>query len=439
MKINTMNIILLLALTFLTTNCKEDKNGGMDGGEIPCDDTLRPVIFVHGFLASGDTYELQLQRFSSNGYCDENLFAFDWNSLNFGGDATAELDAFIDNVLEETGFDKVNLAGHSAGSGTGYNYLSSADRAAKVAHYVHLAGNPADGPAGPEGEVPTLNIWSTEDLVVQGGEIDGATNEMQTDKDHYEVATSVETFEKMYSFFNNGTAPSTSTIIEQENIFVSGRVLTFGENSPIVNAQINVYALDSSTGQRVSATPEATAISTSTGFYGTITLRPDVHYEFEVIPSDGSRTIHYYREPFTRSSELVYLRTIPSSGIGNLLLGSLPSDDDETVFAFYSGSRAVINGRDNFTVDGNTLSIPEFTAPENSTIAMFFYDGNNNQETDLTDIGGTWSLVPTFLAAVDVYTPTIPAGSVTLNLNGRTITIPNLKSESEGVIVAQFY
>ncbi len=443
MKTNTMNFILLLALALLSLNCKDDKDGGTDGGmtgnEMTCDSTLRPIILVHGFLASGDTYELQLQRFASNGYCNQNLYAFDWNTLAFGSDATTELDAFIDDVLNATGFAQVDLAGHSAGSGTCYSYLGTAERATKVAHYVHLAGNPTDGPAGPNGEVPTMNIWSTEDLVVQGGDIPDAVNEMQTDKDHYEVATSVPTFELMHAFFNDGNSPSTTEITPETDIRVSGRVVSFGENIPMEGATINIYEVSPADGSRIVDTPEASATSDVNGDYGPVALRGSINYEFEVIPSDGSRKVHYFREAFVRSSELVYLRTIPTGGLGGVLLGSLPSDDNQTVLAFYSGSKAVINGRDVLSVDGNVLSTPEFTAPENSTIAMFYYDGNDNQTSDLTDIGGSWALVPTFLAAVDMYIPTSSPSSVTIDLNGKTITVPNLKSETDGVIVAQFY
>lgn len=101
----------------------------------------RPVVVVHGFLASGDTYALQYQRFSENCYGENYVRAFDWNSTGFGANQSAALDAFINNVLEETGADKVDLAGHSAGGGVCYTYLSNAAYAAKVAHYAHLGSS----------------------------------------------------------------------------------------------------------------------------------------------------------------------------------------------------------------------------------------------------------------------------------------------------------
>ena len=50
----------------------------------PCSDGRRPVVMAHGFLASGDTWATQAQRFASNGYCPDSVFAFDYNTLDQG-------------------------------------------------------------------------------------------------------------------------------------------------------------------------------------------------------------------------------------------------------------------------------------------------------------------------------------------------------------------
>ena len=51
-----------------------------------CDDSLRPIVFAHGFLASGDTFANHVARFRNNGYCAEQLHVFDWNTLAGAGD-----------------------------------------------------------------------------------------------------------------------------------------------------------------------------------------------------------------------------------------------------------------------------------------------------------------------------------------------------------------
>jgi pimeloyl-ACP methyl ester carboxylesterase len=40
-----------------------------------------PIVFLHGFLASGDTYAKQVIRFREQGYCADHLQVFDWNTL----------------------------------------------------------------------------------------------------------------------------------------------------------------------------------------------------------------------------------------------------------------------------------------------------------------------------------------------------------------------
>ena len=50
-----------------------------------CTKSYRPVIFIHGFLASGDTWSNAVYYFKKAGYCENYLVAFDWNSV--GGNA----------------------------------------------------------------------------------------------------------------------------------------------------------------------------------------------------------------------------------------------------------------------------------------------------------------------------------------------------------------
>ena len=79
----------------------------------PCNNTPAPVVFVHGFLGSGDTWATQVHRFASNCLFSDRFFAFDWNSLS-GGGADLLLDRFIDSVLIVTKAQKLHLVGHSA-------------------------------------------------------------------------------------------------------------------------------------------------------------------------------------------------------------------------------------------------------------------------------------------------------------------------------------
>lgn len=432
-----LNIVFLIG-TFLISfsSCKKsDCEHNNETPENPCVTATRPIIMVHGFLASGDTYSNHVMRFRQNGYSADMLYAFDWNTLS-QGNSVALLDAFIDEVLTATGAEKVDLIGHSAGGGLGYSYLNNADRAAKVAYYVHVGSSPQSAPAGPNGEIPTLNLWSEDDKIVASADIPGATNVKLSGADHYEVATNAESFSAIFSFFHNGTTPCITAITDEENIQVSGRSVTLGENSPMVGASIEIYEVSPTTGYRISNSPEIIFTTDNKGYWGPFTAKAATHYEFRVVSANASdRIVHYYREPFIRSNKLVYLRTLPPAGstVG-LLLGGIPKNTTQSVVVAFSSSKAVINGRDSLSAGGINLSSAQYASPEKTAIAYFLYD-NGDSQTSGNPVGffGNFS----FLNGVDIFFPTNPQNSIPVYFNGRTLYMPNIPSQ-DGILIPVF-
>ncbi|HRG88387.1 MAG TPA: hypothetical protein PLW44_05160, partial [Chitinophagales bacterium] len=118
MQYHIRTALFFAALLFISS-CAKDKDDNNSNNGDGCKQ-LHPVIFLHGFLASGDTWANQVMRFTSNGYCDNLLYAYDWNTLGGGNDVNA-LNTFIDTVLARTGATQVDLVGHSAGGGYGYS------------------------------------------------------------------------------------------------------------------------------------------------------------------------------------------------------------------------------------------------------------------------------------------------------------------------------
>ena len=430
-----LNLLLISSFLFINS-CKKDCKD-IAPPEEHCK-TLHPIIFIHGFLASGDTWANQVMRFTSNGYCDNLLYAYDWNSVG-GGSNQAVLDAFIDTVLSRTGATQVDIVGHSAGGGYGYSYCEDTMRAKKVAHYVHIGSSSQTSVAGLNDEVPTMNISSADDAIAGVTSIVGATNIELANQDHYQVATSEEAFAEFYKFFNNGTAPSTTAWTVQTDITVSGKALTLGENAPHNGATIRIYEVNPDDGSRRHSFPDFSLTSDSEGKWGPQEIKANTKYEFEVTSNVANdRIIHYYREGFTHTNPLVYLRTVPpASTLAGTLLAAIPRNDNQSVVAVFTANQATVSGRDSLIVDNTVLSTSTITPASATVIAMFLYDDNNNQQTDLTK-PFTFTFLSSFLTARDMYFQTSSAYAIPLRFNRRTLHVPNLKSQSDGVIVAVF-
>lgn len=413
-------------------------DGSGDAATEPdCDTSLRPIVAAHGFLASGDTWANHAMRFEANGLCPGWFVAFDWNTLDRNVDHEGNLAATIDALLADTGATEVDLFGHSAGGGLGYDFLADPEHAARVAHYVHIGSFRNDGPAGPDdAPVPTLNVWSPDDRTVEdGGDIEGATNASLPGQDHYQVATSVESFEAIYPFLRDGAEPTTTAPEGTLTPRIAGRALSLGENEPNPGASIEVWQLDDFTGQRAGDAPVATLSADERGYWGPLDVEAGVPHELVVTPEDGT-PVHYYREPFGASNPLVYLRTLPSPGtLAGVLVSVLPLDAEDSVLIVFSSSQALDATEDSLTLDGLELSREETTDASNTTIALFLYDANGNGETDDTIVDAFASFP--FFAGVDIRLAG-DRGTSELAWNDRLLRFPRLPADEEGAIVVVF-
>ena len=401
----------------------------------PCDAQI-PIVFVHGYLASGDTYSLPIQRFEQNGYCADRLFTFDWNSIGFENDL-GKLTQFINEVLNSTNMEKVILMGHSAGSFLGYDFLEHEYQSELVEKYVNIGGHAAEDPAGPTANIPTLNIWSPDDYVVTGGNIAGAINLELPGKDHFEVVTSAESFIAMYQFIF-GIPPESSVIEKHADKIISGKAVSFSENLITDDTKIEIYEVNPSTGIRTTALPVDAFIIDEFGYWGPFSATSNVYYEFLVYTGKpGDRPIHYYPEPFIRSNQTLYLRTYPPAGsLAAALLNVIPRDDEQSISGIFSTNRSIQVGRDQLTADGINLSTNEFASPEQFSVAIFLYDDNDNMETDLYS-------VPTFnkiqnLTGVDFFKHVEIPDHTEYIFNGEARRVPNWRSASDGISVAMF-
>lgn len=406
-----------------------------------CDAAKHPIVFIHGFLASGDTYAKQIQRFVDRGYCQNRLFVFDWNSISANGKKTDSLlNAFIDGVLKSTGASQIDLVGHSAGGGLGRGYLVDSINAAKVAHYVNIGSRKwyADYSWFPNKKC--LNIYSTADKIMGkwGGDIEGAANIDLKDKDHYEVATSYDTWSAMYLFFQDEdiTESMPPAMVAIPDVYaISGKAVQLGSNEPIQNATVAIYKLNSANGTRLSKEPFNIFRTDATGHWGTLQTDDKTYYEFELTNANESqRPVSYFFEPFTQSDSYVYLRGFPQGGMVSAMLGAIPVDEQQSVIAIYSAFKAMIAGRDSVTVNGIPVSSATLTPASKTVISSFIFDDGDGKTSG--NMLKQYSLAP-FLGGVDIYLPVNKNKGHTIYYNGRKLALPAI-SAKERILLAVF-
>lgn len=426
--------VAFLTVLLLLTACRGQAPTPLPG----CENAPRPIVFVHGLMSSGDNFANTVMRFSSNGYCPEYLRVFDWNTLSFDIEShTGALAGFIDGVLKETGADQIDLVGHSMGGRLGQAYLAEDKRAQKVAHYVHTAS--FCDLAFPD-SVPALVLSSDEDTAVGPCTIEGADNQDVDGADHMQMVTLPEVFVAMYRFFNHNQPPTTTDIVPQEAVTLSGRVLTFGTNQPLAGAVVEIYPVDTASGERLDPTPAGRFVTREDGTWGPFQADPSTYYEF-LVSGHGERPYHYYRQPFRRSNRLVYLRALPEGDVLlDKVLGDIRYDDRSGIVVFFSANQALYHGRDTATLDGMNLATPEMAPPppdRASTIAIFVLDADGDGQTGGGPVLGPLAEFP-FLQQYDAFLDASTRRTVMLSMNGATLHVPTWKSDSEGVVIAVF-
>lgn len=244
-----------------------------------------PIVFVHGYLGSGAQYRSQAMRFASNGYPANRIRAFDYNFDSSG------LDAFIDSVRQEFGVSQVYVAAHSLGTGVMLGYLLNPTTAAKVAKYVALDG------------VGAICLWGTQCTSISASSL-GQT--------HIEASLSPESFARQYQFFL-GRAPTTTNVVATPGaIEIAGRALYFQVNQPANGTQGQLWPINPATGMRTTATPQATFTIGANGNFGPLRVTSGQSYEITLTRPD-SGIMHYYYQPFTRSTYLLRLQ-VPQAG-----------------------------------------------------------------------------------------------------------------------------
>lgn len=329
-----------------------------------------PIVFVHGNGDSAALWQTTIWRFESNGWPRDRLHAIDLpyptaraddHKAEPGRSSTAQYLAFlaaeVDRVLQATGARQVILVGNSRGGYAIRNYIQNGGGSAKVSHAVlggvpnhgvwnvpgrapnnEFAGNgpflralnaPKDA-AGDEvtGPVQWLTLRSDDnDKYAQplgqwlgepkletgvghdGPALKGATNIVLPRVDHRETSFSPAAFAATWRFLT-GREPATLDVVPEDPVILRGQVTGLEGNAPsnlpVPGARVEVFAIDSGTGERQGGPVHAKVVGDD-GQWGPFHARSDGRYEF-VVSAAGYATTHFYRSPFPRSSEIVHLR-----------------------------------------------------------------------------------------------------------------------------------
>jgi len=371
--------------------------------EIPaseCDDSKQPIVFIHGTFGSATEISKTALRFGSNGYCQDRFVAVEYNSL--GGSPGEQLAALVDEVLERTGFEQVDLIAHSQGTGHACTYLGNEVNRAKVARYINVSGGCAG--AG----IPTLSLSSTNDLNApepSHAAGDNVTQVTLTEEDHVALAGSELAFVEMYRFLMEEEPEYTTVQCGSETVVLDGKAVTFADNEPNAGAILDVFEVDTLDEPWERGEPITTVVADENGHVH-VELTRGVQYEFRGRDEAGVVSGYIYYAPFTRSDYL--MRFISESD--SPLITSISTDnvvrapDHMGLVGRYRGGAFRADWNNSLTFDGEEVLTEDNAGRNASVVGLFMYDANLNGDSDLGMVDNTSFLYMTDVV-VDSTTP----------------------------------
>lgn len=451
-------LLLLLAPSLFLSGCGGGSSDatapGVEAGALS--DSL-PIVFVHGAAGSAAQIQAQSMRYVANGVPPEKIHTFEYDAgvegiaMAAGGQLLLPLYEFIQDVTAQHDVDQVYLIGHSLGTIVSTEYLSSGFAttplpvpapANLVAGFVSIDG--AVSPVCP-GLVPCIGIFDGQSNVGMG-----QNNTYIENQAHVEVATSPESFEAQYAFFYGERPAIVDIELQGLEVSVSGRTVTFPQNTGRPDAELAIWPIDSATGHRMADTPTATLVPDADGFWGPVTLRTDTHYEFLLTASD-SVPHHFYMPRFVRDTEHVRLLSGPndSDTRSNTNLGDAHAAVVISRMREWFGDHATA-GNDIVEISTRSPSVGDqpvvnaiTPAVGNDTIGIHIHDdAATPQQTTLEPL--PYFPDQAFQTGVDVYMPAAepPDGTITMRLipRGRsefsqTINFPNWASSGHRVSI----
>lgn len=100
-----------------------------------------PILFVHGWASSASTWDTMVERFEADGWEPSELSAYSYNTSQSNKvDAEEEVKPRVEELLEATEAEKVDIVAHSMGSLNSRWYIRELGGQETVDEWVSLGG-----------------------------------------------------------------------------------------------------------------------------------------------------------------------------------------------------------------------------------------------------------------------------------------------------------
>lgn len=471
-QIGSLLTVVVIASAIFVTCSKDDgptNPGNGNNNNTTITDTIRPIVFVHGRLGAADSWTSMIQRFRfiGNNYPRNYMHPIDFTEY-YGASFSSydiikmakQLQSFVNAVIQQTGWSRVDIVAHDIGVQAVQYYLTKLDGVNKIAHFV-ASGGIIDNSLTLNGSLtPTpvkyMTIYSNGNDATQNGDatkgsLTGANNQQLGGLDHQEIINHILVFKTIYSFFT-GKQPLKLEWSLTTNNTISGKVVNFIDNTPIQGAQVTLHNINSLTGLRQYGGYPAGTTDVD-GNWGPITIQHTQFLEMYVT-ADGYHDMHLYRQQFRDSTFTERIRMIPKSGgIGSSLLQSFASTitvgPNHSVVILYSPQHAIYFDQDSAKISNVIITNVQTAPPVNSssqgsnTMWIVCFDDKADQTTTTGPLSNP--LLNTYgINSFDLYIQAVTAGqSVNTTFDSQQLNLANWRSAgtlpgNSGIGVVQY-
>jgi len=136
-----------------------------------------PILMVHGMGGSSSNWSTMISKLKANGYDAQLLYTIDItpNSTLCSESHVTEISNKVDEIVAESGFNRIDVMGHSRGGLNLYDYMRFSNGTSHVRNWISMGGVNnwpcsfnQDPPADPTPGDQTLytSIYSTADTLV---------------------------------------------------------------------------------------------------------------------------------------------------------------------------------------------------------------------------------------------------------------------------------